>query len=154
MASSNGQVKIPINEPAKGKKKSQIEEFYDFNGGPGVQHLALRTYDILECVRLMQKRDYKKTALNYSKKSKLSKSTGSWSTTIPPQSTSSTKSTVVIAVITFYKSSPSQTMTDQPCSLKSSRDITITAFGKGTFKGLFETIEEQQRLRGTLTESD
>ena len=56
MASSNGKVKMPINEPAKGRKKSQIEEFYDFNGGPGVQHIALKTNDIIATVTSLRKR--------------------------------------------------------------------------------------------------
>ena len=46
----NGRIKFPINEPAKGKKKSQIEEYLDFYNGPGVQHVALLTGDILETI--------------------------------------------------------------------------------------------------------
>jgi len=55
MANGNGYVKFPINEPAEGKRKSQIEEYLDFYGGPGVQHIALATNDILETVSRMQK---------------------------------------------------------------------------------------------------
>ena len=43
-------IKLPINEPAPGKRKSQIQEYCDFNGGAGVQHIALRTYDIIATV--------------------------------------------------------------------------------------------------------
>ena len=50
MANGNGYVKFPINEPAEGKKKSQIEEYLDFYPGPGVQHIALATNDILHTV--------------------------------------------------------------------------------------------------------
>ena len=56
MASSNETIKIPINEPAIGKKKSQIEEFVDFYGGPGVQHIAFRTQDIVTCVENLRER--------------------------------------------------------------------------------------------------
>jgi 4-hydroxyphenylpyruvate dioxygenase len=49
-------VKMPINEPAPGKRKSQIQEFVDFYGGPGVQHIALRTNDILETITRMKQR--------------------------------------------------------------------------------------------------
>lgn len=56
MASANEIVKIPINEPAIGKKRSQIEEFVDFYGGPGVQHIAFRTGDILTCVQNLRER--------------------------------------------------------------------------------------------------
>src|SRR5258708_1027112 len=50
MSNGNGRIKFPINEPAHGKKKSQIEEYLDFNGGPGIQHIAMATNDIIETV--------------------------------------------------------------------------------------------------------
>ena len=50
MQNGNGRIKFPINEPAKGKKKSQIEEYLDFYNGPGVQHVALLTGDILGAI--------------------------------------------------------------------------------------------------------
>lgn len=56
MASPNEVVKMPINEPAMGKKKSQIEEFVDFYSGSGVQHIALRTKDIITSVRNLRAR--------------------------------------------------------------------------------------------------
>lgn len=56
MANGNGRVKFPINEPAEGKKKSQIEEYLDFYGGAGVQHIAVATNDILETVSQMRSR--------------------------------------------------------------------------------------------------
>ncbi|HJP88629.1 MAG TPA: 4-hydroxyphenylpyruvate dioxygenase, partial [Candidatus Limnocylindrales bacterium] len=54
MTNGNGRVKFPINEPAPGKKKSQIDEYLEFYGGPGVQHLALTTDDIVASVQAMQ----------------------------------------------------------------------------------------------------
>ena len=56
VADGSRKVKFPINEPAVGKKKSQIDEYLEFYGGPGVQHLALATPDILECVDLLRAR--------------------------------------------------------------------------------------------------
>lgn len=56
MASPNGVVKMPINEPAKGKKQSQIEEYVDFYSGAGVQHIALRTRDIIRDVTNLKAR--------------------------------------------------------------------------------------------------
>jgi 4-hydroxyphenylpyruvate dioxygenase len=50
MNGGKGKVKLPINEPAEGKRKSQIEEFLEFHGGPGVQHIAFRTDDIVSVV--------------------------------------------------------------------------------------------------------
>ena len=54
MANENEKIKMPINEPAEGLKKSQIQEFVDFYQGAGVQHIALRTNDILETVKQMK----------------------------------------------------------------------------------------------------
>ena len=54
MANGTGRIKFPINEPAEGKKKSQIEEYLEFYGGPGVQHIALGTEDIIRTVTQMR----------------------------------------------------------------------------------------------------
>lgn len=56
MSNGNGRIKFPINEPAEGKKKSQIEEYLDFYEGPGIQHIAVATNDILSTVSEMRKR--------------------------------------------------------------------------------------------------
>jgi 4-hydroxyphenylpyruvate dioxygenase len=56
MSNGNGRIKFPINEPAKGKKKSQIEEYLDFYKGPGVQHIAVATDNIVETVSAMRDR--------------------------------------------------------------------------------------------------
>ena len=56
MSNGNGRIKFPINEPAKGKKKSQIEEYLDFYEGPGVQHIAVATDDIISTVSQLRKR--------------------------------------------------------------------------------------------------
>lgn len=51
MNGGGGKIKLPINEPAEGKRRSQIEEYLEFNDGPGVQHIAFRTNDIIKTVR-------------------------------------------------------------------------------------------------------
>src|SRR5471030_1915257 len=56
MSNGNGYVKFPINEPAEGKKKSQVEEYLEFYEGEGVQHLALATHNIVETVTELQSR--------------------------------------------------------------------------------------------------
>jgi 4-hydroxyphenylpyruvate dioxygenase len=56
MSNGNGRIKFPINEPAEGKKKSQIEEYLDFYEGPGVQHIAVATNDIISTVSAMRER--------------------------------------------------------------------------------------------------
>jgi 4-hydroxyphenylpyruvate dioxygenase len=54
MTDGEGKIKFPINEPAEGKRKSQIEEYLDFHGGPGVQHVALQTNDIVKTVAALR----------------------------------------------------------------------------------------------------
>ena len=56
VASGNHRVKFPLNEPAVGKKRSQIDEFLDFYGGPGAQHVALATNDIVTAVDTLRAR--------------------------------------------------------------------------------------------------
>lgn len=56
MSNGNGRIKFPINEPAEGKKKSQIEEYLDFYGGPGIQHIAIATDDIIKTVSQLRAR--------------------------------------------------------------------------------------------------
>ena len=54
MAHPNDVIKFPINEPAKGKRKSQIQEYLDFNGGAGVQHVAITTRDIIHTISVLR----------------------------------------------------------------------------------------------------
>ena len=54
MTDGEGKIKFPINEPAEGKRKSQIEEYLEFHGGPGVQHVALQTEDIVRTVAALR----------------------------------------------------------------------------------------------------
>jgi 4-hydroxyphenylpyruvate dioxygenase len=56
MTNGNGRIKFPINEPAHGKKKSQVEEYLDFYHGPGCQHIAVATDDIVFTISEMRKR--------------------------------------------------------------------------------------------------
>jgi 4-hydroxyphenylpyruvate dioxygenase len=56
MQNGNGRIKFPINEPAEGKKKSQVEEYLDFYNGSGVQHIAVATDDIIDTVSKLQER--------------------------------------------------------------------------------------------------
>jgi 4-hydroxyphenylpyruvate dioxygenase len=56
VTSGDGRVKLPINEPAEGARKSQIDEYLEFYGGPGVQHIAVSTTDIVRCVQELQAR--------------------------------------------------------------------------------------------------
>ncbi len=57
MENGSGKIKLPINEPAEGKRKSQIEEYLEYYYGPGVQHIAMSTADICKTVRMLRERD-------------------------------------------------------------------------------------------------
>ena len=57
MTNGNGRIKFPINEPAEGAKKSQIEEYLEFYNGPGCQHIAIATDDIIHTVTEMNKEE-------------------------------------------------------------------------------------------------
>ena len=54
MANFDETIKLPINEPAEGKRKSQIQEYCDYNDGAGVQHIAIRSFDIIKTVIYFQ----------------------------------------------------------------------------------------------------
>ena len=54
MTDGEGKIKFPINEPAEGKRKSQIEEYLEFHGGPGVQHVAMQSNDIVKTVAALR----------------------------------------------------------------------------------------------------
>src|ERR687890_720488 len=56
VTSGNGRIKFPINEPAEGKRKSQIDEYLEFYGGPGAQHIAVATRDIVKTVATLRER--------------------------------------------------------------------------------------------------
>ena len=56
MTDGQGKIKFPINEPAEGRRKSQIEEYLEFHGGPGVQHIALATENVVRTVEALQER--------------------------------------------------------------------------------------------------
>ena len=149
MANGNGHVKFPINEPAEGKKKSQIEEYLEFYHGPGVQHIALATDDILHTVSKLNSRASSsctfRTRTTTSCKGASARSTSrstnwrglaSWSTAI--------EEGYMLQIFT-------RPVEDRPTLFfeiiqrKGSR-----SFGKGNFKALFEAIEREQQARGNL----
>jgi 4-hydroxyphenylpyruvate dioxygenase len=149
MANGNGYVKFPINEPAEGKRKSQIEEYLDFYNGPGVQHIALATKDILETVALMQKQGVEFLTVPHSYYTELQDRVGSIDEPIEELER------LGILVDRDDEGYMLQIFTrpveDRPTVFyeiiqrKGSR-----SFGKGNFKALFEAIEREQEARGNL----
>ena len=149
MANGNGYVKFPINEPAEGRRKSQIEEYLDFYGGPGVQHMALATKDILSTVSKMQEQGVSFLTVptvttgscRIASGRSMSRSR-SWS--------GSGSLSIATTKVTCCRSSR-RPVEDRPTVFyeiiqrKGSR-----SFGKGNFKALFEAIEREQASRGNL----
>ncbi len=150
MQSEGGTVKFPINEPAEGKRKSQIEEYLDFYGCPGVQHIALETSDICRTVRSIRERH----GLNFLRVPK------SYYDQLPERVGNIEESLHDLAELGILVDRDeegyllqlfSKPVTDRPTLFfeiiqrKGSQ-----SFGKGNFKALFEAIEREQMVRGNL----
>ncbi len=149
MANGNGYVKFPINEPAEGRRRSQIEEYLDFYGGPGVQHMALATKDILSTVSQMQQQGVSFLTVPHSYYTDLQDRIGKIDEPIEELER------LGILVDRDNEGYMLQIFTrpveDRPTVFyeiiqrKGSR-----SFGKGNFKALFEAIEREQASRGNL----
>ena len=149
MANGNGYVKFPINEPAEGKKKSQIEEFLDFFPGPGVQHIALATHNILSTVTRLRDQGIEFLRVPHTYYSDLQDRVGKIDEPIDKLEE------LGILVDRDDEGYMLQIFTrpveDRPTLFfeiiqrKGSR-----SFGKGNFKALFEAIEREQQLRGNF----
>ena len=149
MANGNGYVKFPINEPAEGKRKSQIEEFLDFFPGPGVQHIALATHDILYTVSKLREQGIEFLRVPHTYYAELQERVGKIDEPIDKLEE------LGILVDRDNEGYMLQIFTrpveDRPTLFyeiiqrKGSR-----SFGKGNFKALFEAIEREQALRGNL----
>ena len=149
MANGNGYVKFPINEPAEGRRKSQIEEYLDFYQGPGVQHIALATDHILETVGRMQAQGVEFLSVPHTYYTELAGRVGHIDEPIEDLER------LGILVDRDDEGYMLQIFTrpveDRPTLFyeiiqrKGSR-----SFGKGNFKALFEAIEREQALRGNL----
>jgi 4-hydroxyphenylpyruvate dioxygenase len=157
MASPNEMIKMPMNEPAKGICKSQIEEFLEFYNGPGVQHIALKTDDIISTVRSMRERgtEFINTPPLYydSLLPRLLK------TGVPiAEDLNNLKELGIL--IDFDENGYilqifTKPLTDRPTFfLEIIQRHNHSGFGKGNFKALFQTIEQEQRLRGTLLKNN
>lgn len=149
MSNGNGYVKFPINEPAEGKKKSQVEEFLDFYNGEGIQHVALATNDIIETVRALRDRGVEFLTVPDSYYDELRKRIG----TIDEDIVS--LKTLGILVDRDEEGYLLQIFT-RPVEDRPTLFFEIIqrkgakSFGKGNFKALFEAIEREQAERGNL----
>ncbi|MEQ1732447.1 MAG: 4-hydroxyphenylpyruvate dioxygenase [Bacteroidia bacterium] len=149
MTNGNGRIKFPINEPAEGKKKSQIEEYIQFYEGQGVQHVAMATDDIITTVTDMTARgvEFLKVPMSYYE-TILSK-VGAIDEDI--------KQLAHLGILVdrddegYMLQIFTRPVEDRPTLFyEIIQRKGAQSFGKGNFKALFEAIEREQELRGTL----
>lgn len=149
MTNGNGRIKFPINEPAKGKKKSQIEEYIDFYKGSGVQHIAVATDDIMATIDDMKSRGVEFLIVPDAYYDDLLDRVGN----IDEEISELRKRGILVdrddegyLLQLFTKPVADRpTLFFEIIQRKGAR-----SFGKGNFKALFEAIEREQESRGTL----
>ena len=149
VSNGNGFIKFPINEPAKGLKKSQIEEYLDFYGGPGVQHIAVATDNILETVSRMRQNgvDFLQVPETYYED-------------VPTRVGAIEEDIEDLKALNILVDRDedgyllqifTKPVQDRPTVFyEIIQRRGAKSFGKGNFKALFEAIEREQELRGTL----
>lgn len=149
MSNGNGRVKFPINEPAKGKKKSQIEEYLDFYNGPGVQHIAVATDDIVATVSAMRDRGVEFLYVPDTYYDDILERVGEIDEDIDLLK----KHGILIDrddegyLLQLFTNN----VLDRPTMfIEVIQRKGAQSFGVGNFKALFEAIERQQARRGTL----
>ena len=149
MANGNGRVKFPINEPAEGRRKSQIEEYLEFYNGPGVQHMALATDDIQSTVAKLREQGVEFLSVPHSYYADLQQRIGKIDE--PIEALEKLHILVDRDDEGYMLQIFTRPVEDRPTLFfeiiqrKGSR-----SFGKGNFKALFEAIEREQALRGNL----
>lgn len=149
VSNGNGYIKFPINEPADGKKKSQIEEYLDFYKGPGVQHIAIATEDIVHTVSELRARGVEFLYVPETYYEDVPTRVG----TINEDLQALKKQNILIdrdeeGYLLQIFTKPVQ---DRPTVFFEIIERNgARSFGKGNFKALFESIEREQALRGNL----
>ena len=149
MSNGNGRIKFPINEPAEGKKKSQIEEYLDYYGGPGVQHIAVATDDIVATVSAMRSRGVEFLYVPETYYDDLLERVGK----IDEDISVLKKHGILIDrdeegyLLQLF----TKPVVDRPTLFfEIIQRKGAQSFGKGNFKALFEAIGREQEARGTL----
>jgi 4-hydroxyphenylpyruvate dioxygenase len=149
MANGNGRVKFPINEPAEGRRKSQIEEYLEYYHGPGIQHLALATNDIIATVTQLQDQGIEFLKVPHAYYTELQTRMGKIDE--PVEELEKLGILVDRDDEGYMLQIFTKPVEDRPTLFfeiiqrKGSR-----SFGKGNFKALFEAIEREQEARGNL----
>ncbi|MEN9431325.1 MAG: hypothetical protein RL206_244, partial [Bacteroidota bacterium] len=149
MSNGNGRIKFPINEPAEGRKKSQIEEYIDFYGGPGVQHLALATDNIIETVTALRARGVDFLMVPDTYYDEVLDRVGEIDEDLAPLRE--------LGILVdrddegYLLQLFTKPLMDRPTVfIEIIQRKGAKSFGKGNFKALFESIEREQERRGTL----
>ena len=149
MSNGNGYVKFPINEPAEGKKKSQVEEYLEFYNGEGCQHIAIATNNIIETVRELQHRGVEFLKIPASYYSTVLDRVGHIDEDLEPLSE--------LGILIdrdeegYLLQIFSKPVEDRPTLFfEIIQRKGAQSFGKGNFKALFEAIEREQAERGNL----
>ncbi|MGI8510387.1 MAG: 4-hydroxyphenylpyruvate dioxygenase [Gemmatimonadaceae bacterium] len=149
MANGNDRIKLPINEPSVGKKKSQIDEYLDFYNGPGVQHMALATDDIVSTVKALRDRGVEFLSPPTTYYDLLQARVGKIDEPI--------EELKALGILVdrdpdgYLLQIFTKTVEDRPTVFyEIIQRKGAKSFGKGNFKALFEAIEREQALRGNL----
>lgn len=149
MSNGNGRIKFPINEPAEGKKKSQIEEYIDFYNGAGVQHIAVATDDIVSTVSAMRDRGVEFLYVPDNYYDDLLDRVGAIDedvAVLKQHGILIDRDDEGYLLQLFTKP-----VVDRPTMFfEIIQRKGAQSFGKGNFKALFEAIEREQENRGTL----
>jgi 4-hydroxyphenylpyruvate dioxygenase len=149
VSNGNGYIKFPINEPAEGKKKSQIEEYIDYYRGPGVQHIAVATNDILHTVSELRQRGVEFLHVPDSYYDDLLDRVGNIDEDLKPLRelnilVDRDDEGYLLQIFT-------KPVEDRPTLFyEIIQRKGAKSFGKGNFKALFESIEREQERRGNL----
>ena len=154
MSNGNGRIKFPINEPAEGKKRSQIEEYLDFYGGPGVQHIAIATDDIIATVTQLKARGVEfLSAPPHAYYQAIPERLGVHMDMMKEDLNAIEKLAIMVdadedGYLLQIFTKPVQ---DRPTLFfEIIQRMGAKGFGAGNFKALFESIEREQSLRGNL----
>jgi 4-hydroxyphenylpyruvate dioxygenase len=149
MSNGNGRIKFPINEPAEGKKKSQIEEYIDFYQGAGVQHIAVATDNIIETVTALRDRGVEFLRVPGTYYDTVLDRVGQIDEDLAPLRE--------LGILIdrddegYLLQLFTKPVVDRPTMFfEIIQRKGAQSFGKGNFKALFEAIEREQELRGTL----
>jgi 4-hydroxyphenylpyruvate dioxygenase len=149
VTSGNGRIKFPINEPAEGKRKSQIDEYLEFYGGAGAQHIAVATRDIVRTVEEMQRRGVA-----------FLRTPDAYYDEVPERIGEIAEDVADLRRLGILVDRDdegyllqvfSKPVGDRPTMfLEVIERHGARSFGEGNFKALFEAVEREQELRGNL----